>query len=363
MVFPRNSKWPGLLGEIWMTGNGVALQIHQSPSDLVNLEKDWEKLLERSSTNTIFQTWVWNRLWWKHFGRSRDLLLLTVRESGGKLLGIAPLFYTPDGDNQRTLQFVGGTDLSDYLDFIVARGSEASFYSAIADFLGSSPDLWDVLDLHCLPAESPTLKIFRKLCDQKGFRETLTIEDVCPRVELPSSWNEFLSGMSQKERHEIRRKIKKIQRESEEYRYIAIDSASFPEGIQSFLELHQKSDTQKMAFMNPERKRFFREMAWTLLQKGWLEILFLEADHNRLASLLNFRYRDTVYAYNSGYDPEFGRWSPGWVLISHSIQDAIQGGVKVYDFMRGNESYKYRFSARDKEIYNHVIQRREENPN
>ncbi len=346
-----------------MTANGVTLQIHQNLSDLVNLETEWKELLGRSATNTIFQTWQWNRLWWKHFGRPGELFLFCVRDSGDNLLGVAPLFYHLDRDQRKTIQFIGGTDLSDYLDFIVSEGSEASFYSAVVDFLSTHLDLWDVLDLHCLPPESPTLKIFRGLCKQKGFREILTVEDVCPRVKLPSSWNEFLAGMSQKQRHEIKRKINKIRRESEGCRYIAVDSASFPEGIQSFVDLHQKSNARKMDFMNTKRKGFFREMAWLLLQEGWLELVFLEANHHKLAGLLNFRYRDTVYAYNSGYDPEFSHWSPGWVLISHSIRNAIEGGARDYDFLRGNESYKYQFNARDTEIYNCIIQMGEEKGN
>ncbi len=112
-----------------------------------------------------------------------------------------------------------------------------------------------------------------------------------------------------------------------------------------------------MAFMNQKRKRFFLEMARIFLQKEWLELLFLEANDAKLAALLNFKYRDIVYVYNSGYDPEFSRWSPGWVLISYSIQYAIEGGIKNYDFLRGNESYKYRFGAKDFEVYRYTIKK------
>jgi len=343
-----------------MTTNRVRLQVHQRDSDLVDLREEWKDLLGRSATNTIFQTWEWNQIWWKHFGRSGGLFLLTVREPGGNLLGIAPFFRNLDVDNQKCIQFIGGTDLSDYLDFIVWQGKEFTFYSAVIDFFTSHPGLWDVMDLHCLPAGSPTVEGFRKSCKQKGLQERLAVEDVCPRTQLPSSWNEFLVGMSQKDRHEIKRKINKIRREAEDFRYFATTPAHFSENIESFLELHRKSDARKMAFMSLKKKAFFRAMVWNLLQEEWLELSFLEATCGKLASLLNFRYRDTVYVYNSGYDPAYGHWSPGWVLISHSIQDAIERGVKNYDFLRGNESYKYRFRAKDFEIYRYTIQRREE---
>ncbi|NIQ40172.1 MAG: GNAT family N-acetyltransferase [Proteobacteria bacterium] len=340
-----------------MAATAVTLLVHRDPSELGGMRKEWTALLGRSAINTVFQTWEWNHLWWKHFGHADRLLLLTVRDSGNEVLGIAPFFCDLDEGNRKRLQFIGSTDLSDYLDFIVCREEEPPFYSALVEFLGAHPELWDKVDLHCLPENSPTLKGFRDRCSRKGFRENLTVEDVCPQTALPSSWEEFLAGMTQKERHEIRRKINKIHREAEEYRYVTADSASFSKSIDAFLELHRKSDTSKMAFMDQKKTRFFREMAWTFLQAGWLELSFLEANHSKLASLLNFRYGGTVYVYNSGYDPQFGHWSPGWVLISHSIQDAIERGLRNYDFLRGNESYKYRFRAKDSEIYRYTIHR------
>jgi CelD/BcsL family acetyltransferase involved in cellulose biosynthesis len=326
----------------------------------MDLKEEWNKLLERSATNTVFQTWEWNQLWWKHFGPSEGLLLLIVRNSTGELLGIAPFFCDQEVDKQKRIKFLGGTDLSDYLDFIVCRGKEPLVYPAIANFLISHPDFWDTIELHCLPEGSPTLDVFRACWGEERFRESLSTEDVCPRAQLSASWNEFLASMSQKERHEIRRKINKIQREAEDFRYVATDSTGFPEAIESFLELHRKSDTGKMVFMSLKRAEFFREMAWTLLREGWLDLSFLEGNHRKLASLLNFTYRGTVYVYNSGYDPDFGHWSPGWVLISYSIQDAIERGMRIYDFLRGRESYKYRFRAKDFEIFRYTIQRREE---
>jgi CelD/BcsL family acetyltransferase involved in cellulose biosynthesis len=338
----------------------MRLELHQDPSDLIKLEVEWNNLLERGVTNTVFQTWEWNQLWWKHFGHLGRLLLLTVRDSEGGILGIAPLFQNSDGGSQKSVQFLGGTDLSDYLDFIVIRGKESVFYSAVAEFFRTHHGFWDVIDLHCVPATSPTIEWLDGFWQEREFQKTLSVEDVCPRTQLPSSWKAFLSGMRQKDRHEIRRKINKIGREAENYGYCATTLVSFPDDISSFLALHRKSAATKTAFMNTRREEFFRDVARRFLQKGWLELSFLEADRSRVASLFNFKYGDTIYVYNSGYDPEFRHWSPGWVLISHSIEDAIKRGVKTYDFLRGNESYKYRFKAENFEIYQYTIQRREE---
>jgi len=265
-----------------------------------------------------------------------------------------------EGDGPKRLGFLGGTDLSDYLDFIIRRGEEVPFFEAVADLITTHGELWDTLDLHCLPSDSPTLEHLVRICEKSGFPHTLVMEDVCPRVELPSSWETFLAGMNRKNRHEIRRKSKKIRREAGEYRYLNSSAPFILQDMESFIELHKKSDPAKAVFMNQTREDFFREMASCLHRAGWLDISFLEANGRRLAGLVTFKYGDSLYLYNSGYDKEFGHWSPGWVLISHSIEDAISKGVKTYDFLRGNESYKYRFGARDYVIYRYTVYRREE---
>ncbi len=342
-----------------MTTQGLKLQVHTGVLDLEQLKEEWEILLEKSATNTPFQTWEWQWLWWQHFGTG-ELLVLTVRAHGGDLLGIAPLFGDLDEHGQRCLRFIGGTEISDYLDFVVRRGEEPRFYRAFVDFLIQHPHLWDVIDLHGIPANSPSLDQLGELLPHEAYRQSVAVEDVCPRMELPKGWDEFLAGLGQKNRHEIRRKIKRIKREAGGYQYRVANPFSISEDFETFLELHKKSDTQKSVFMGPKNAAFFREMAASFNQKGWLDLSFLEANGSSLAGLLNFRYGDTVYVYNSGYDPEYSRWSPGWVLISDSIQDAIEKGMARYDFMNGDESYKYAFGAKDFQIYRYLVRREEE---
>ena len=98
-------------------------------------------------------------------------------------------------------------------------------------------------------------------------------------------------------------------------------------------------------------QEFFNEMARTLFARGWLELSFLEVAGVRAAAIMNFVYQNDVLVYNSGYDPiQYGAYSPGIVLFARSIQDAIAAQRQRYDFLRGNEEYKYRFGARDTQV-------------
>jgi CelD/BcsL family acetyltransferase involved in cellulose biosynthesis len=104
--------------------------------------------------------------------------------------------------------------------------------------------------------------------------------------------------------------------------------------------------------MTAQMEKFFLEICRRLLPTGWLQLQFLEVENVRAAAMLNFIYRNKVLVYNSGYDPEkYGQFSPGIILNARSIQDAIAAKRAVFDFLRGDEEYKYRFGAQNTHVY------------
>jgi CelD/BcsL family acetyltransferase involved in cellulose biosynthesis len=95
-----------------------------------------------------------------------------------------------------------------------------------------------------------------------------------------------------------------------------------------------------------------------MLEVGRLRLMFLTLDGEKAATLYAFEYDRRFWLYNSGYDPEsHAQLSPGWVLLSYAIQYAIATGCQVFDFMQGNEEYKYRFGGQDYQVM-HVVVRR-----
>ena len=69
-----------------------------------------------------------------------------------------------------------------------------------------------------------------------------------------------------------------------------------------------------------------------------------KANNARIAALYNFIYNDTCFYYQSGFDPVWAKFSPGTVLFSLSIQDAIENGMLEYDFLQGDEPYKFNWT-------------------
>lgn len=316
------------------------------------LREEWTRLLLNSASDTIFLTWEWQSLWWEFFGKGYQLLLLTARREE-ELVGIAPLFYADEG----IIRLVGGIEISDYLDIIALSGHEREVWSAFLAYLLEECS-WDTLDLHNLPAASPTREVLLSLEEEYGLKVEASLEDVCPLILLPETWEEYLQILDKKRRHELRRKLRKAQREARVDWYLVNEDADLASEMEKFLDLHQQSSPHKDQFMDQAMQRFFQAMAKSTFEAGWLRLGFILINGLKMATLLCFDYGDSILLYNSGYDPErYRALSPGVLATAHCIEEAIQQKKKVFDFLRGSEGYKYRLGAHDTEVYRLVISR------
>jgi len=323
-----------------------------------HLQPAWNRLLSQSASDTPFLTWEFQKTWWESFGQGRALRVITARQSGD-LIGIAPLYVETLPDGQQTLRLIGGLEVADYLDAIIPAGQERVVLPTLLDYLwDDAAYAWDLLDLHNVPATSPTREVFRSWAAQRGRRIDERVEEVCPILQLPSTWDAYLQSLDSKQRHEIRRKMRKIQTEAETRWHIVQEATALPQAVTDLIELHQKSRADKGEFMSEAMQDFFRALAHAAFATGWLQLSFLEINGQRAATLLCFDYRDSVLVYNSGFDPRaYSGLSPGVVLTAHCIENAIRLGRTKFDFLQGAEEYKYRFGAQDTYVYQLTLHR------
>jgi CelD/BcsL family acetyltransferase involved in cellulose biosynthesis len=149
----------------------------------------------------------------------------------------------------------------------------------------------------------------------------------------------------------VRRKLRRADAGTDPDFFIVTPDDDLQAEMQSFIDLHQKSTPEKDKFMDPQMQGFFFDVARVLQEQGWLQLAFVELDGERAASLLNFDYGGNILVYNSGYDPfNFRDLSPGIIVTARSIEHAIVLGRAKFDFLRGDEVYKYRFGAQDTEV-------------
>ena len=183
-------------------------------------------------------------------------------------------------------------------------------------------------------------------------------QDVCPVITLPPSWDDYLAGINKKQRHEIRRKMRKIEREAETEWYVVESEAEVSAAMAVFIDLHQKSTQDKEDFWNENMVAFFNAIAIETARAGWLKLYFIRVNGVNAAAMLCFDFNNEFLLYNSSYDPaQFFELSPGNVLTSYTIQHAISLGRARYDFLRGDEVYKFRFGAEPEPVFDLSISR------
>lgn len=314
-------------------------------------EGTWNGLLARMAAPVLFLTRHWQEHWWRAFAGGRRLRLYTVTDSTGQLMGLLPLYAESNG----TARIVGGVDVSDYLDLVAPAGGEEEVWAALLQHRSCEADVWD---LHCLPASSATVSLVPSLAPQYGLRARVSREERCPVLPLPATWDAYLEGLPGKDRHELRRKLRRLERElpGATVRWHA-SAEGVDEAMTAFLTLHRKSKPGKARFMDEGMEEFFRAVAGALAREGWLRLWFLEHEGRPLAAYLTYEYAGSVALYNSGFDPAHAALSPGIVLLSHVIKDAIARGFRRFDFLRGEEPYKYAFGATPEDLFNVVVAR------
>jgi CelD/BcsL family acetyltransferase involved in cellulose biosynthesis len=176
-------------------------------------------------------------------------------------------------------------------------------------------------------------------------------EDTAPCMDLPSDFETYLNGLPAKERHELRRKKRRAEREGTLSFERICETSRVMAAMPSFLSLFRISGGMKRSFLTAEREGFFLSLAEAFCGRGWLDLYVLSLNGNAIAYLLCFHYNQTLYLYNAAYDSRYAQVSPGIVAIAMCIEDAIRRGITRFDFLRGNETYKYRFGGRDHGIY------------
>ena len=312
--------------------------------------KLWNGLVEQSIADTPFSRYEYLREWWKTLGGgewlrpSVELVLISATEND-QLIGIAPLFIT-DYEDRRALLLIGSIEISDYLDLIVRRQDVHRFLSGLVDFLASSlGDRWSAIDWYNLPDDSPTLAALKADSETRGWIHSEAVYRPTPRIALNGSFDEYLARLEKKQRHEIRRKLRRAAESNLNVRFQLIGrDANIQAEMDSFFHL-MIQDPNKALFLKDSMRAQLTSTIRAAFDQGYLWLGFLEVDGVKVAASLNFDYKNKLWGYNSGVSRDHMELSPGWVLLANTIQWCCENGRTEFDFMRGDEEYKYRLGG------------------
>ena len=293
------------------------------------------------------------------------------------LVGIAP-FYTSFhlGTPLRRLAWMG-TGQSDYLGPLVLPEWEADAAHALCHYIREELRGWDMADLQQLRADCPLLtqqrgqwsvvsgqgeeKKRRKEEEEKGTgnreQETagtqLTIEnpsslpmEPCPYLTLPADWKTLTARLSKKMRSNLGYYERLLDKTFENVRFHCADEQTLEAGMTALFDLHQKRWNARWlpGVLGSKRvQAFHRDVARAFLANDWLRLHLLTVDGTIRATLYCFMWGGRTFYYLGGFAPELSKYSLGTLLTGKAIRQAIEEGCTEFDFLRGNEGYKYRW--------------------
>lgn len=310
-----------------------------------SLREEWERLQDDSSTDSFFASWTWCSTWVRHFGSDEQLALVTERDAGGALIGLAPLSITRGRAGIAQLGFIGAAAPVEHFDFIVKRGLEAVAVPAMLAKIEAIPH--DVLCLANILPDSPSLPLLRA----SGIAFEESEGHVAPVLELPGDMESVLAPLPKKKNERFRYYRRRIDRDfPNDWSCATATSASeIDDAFGVLVRLHQKHWTsrgERGAFADERLTAFYRDLAHCAAERGWLRMYRLIAGGKVVSVDFAFVYRGRFHHFINGTDFESEVDSPGAVLHYCMIERCIAEGVREYDMMWGEHEYKYDWGAR-----------------
>ena len=310
--------------------NSDAACIQREPAELAPA---WSALASSRRPPSIFLTPEWIAVARAH--ERTEPITLAIGDRG-----VAALAREAD----RTVTFAGG-ELTDEQDVIDRLGDETEVAAAVARWVASQQP--PRVRLQYVPEERPTLDAFTVALTDAGYRVARARQVVSLVLDLPDSYEAYVRSLGKQERHELRRKVRRLEPAGRAVFRFAAD-AERATVIDRFFALHRLSRGEKAGFMTPGVERFFRDVADALAPLDRLRLGVLSFDGADAAVLFGFALGRTIALYNAAYDPGLASLSVGIVSHAWAIRDAIASGYARYDLLRGGEPYKYALGAHDR---------------
>ncbi len=359
---PETSIAPPLVSSSRLT-----LEVVRSDESFDLLEQEWDTLAQCSASATIFQTFAWQRLWWKHFAHSGRTLYILVLRNDHEICGIAPCFLEQVRVFGRTilqrLRLIGAGDAfarshglflddgpSDFLDFLALPGHEGAVAAEFVDHILRTENGIHELELVNASPDSIARTYVIPALQSRGISLQASEADLCVRLAVPESMEAYFRQMGSS----VRRRFSQAARAYHNPQQFSVRCVETLEQLElelpRLVELHQRrwnSMGFPGLFLDRRSSHFQTEIAKRFLPTGRLWFRSVYADGECVAARLGFQYRNRFYDYLSGIDASHtaARYRPGLGLLLAMIEEASFKGFDRVEFLRGDEQYKLDFST------------------
>jgi CelD/BcsL family acetyltransferase involved in cellulose biosynthesis len=319
------------------------IKVVRSAGNMTNLLGEWSELWNVDPNATPFQNPIWLSLWNRHFG-GEPYILLCRRED--QLIGLLPLEIANHPLHQQA-QFIGN-GISDHLDALFLPGYETEASTVFWCELLDARNSWDQCVLQDLRASSPLFGHAPEQATRQGATPAPTLG-----LANCESIREAIPERQLKKLDYYRQRAAKAGATFEQ-----ASKDNFDALFSAFVRLHTRRWEMRGAsgvLSDRKVREFHREAAWEFLNAGLLRLYGLCLGGDVIATFYGFSAHQTTFYYLGGFEPRYSSLSPGLLMIGHAIEEAIREGDVCFDFLRGDEPYKYQWGACDTPKYSLIL--------
>lgn len=322
---------------------------------------EWRNLVFHSYANWIYSLPEWCLSWYKTLGNEGRLMVIIVKDKDGKLVGLAPMWEGPASLSELRVkkgEFISG-DQADYHDLIIQKGKEEAIAPILLDgimyFLGAV----NILEFKHIPHDSPNLDLIKRYLETKKAR-TFEKQDISPYYLFAQNYNEMESSWHSSHRGDIRRQKKKLNELGKLELKTYMDEKEILNDIEDFFNMHTdkwKSNGYPAMFLNPGNQAFYKEIVCSIGVKGGVHFSKLMIDGMPISYHFGFIRDNRFYWYKPAFKKEYKNYSPGKIHISLLMEALAQQNLKIFDFLIGDEAYKYQWDVKELFCNTIVIQK------
>jgi CelD/BcsL family acetyltransferase involved in cellulose biosynthesis len=323
----------------------LEVQILETQDAIEAIEPAWRDLWERDPAATPFQSPDWLVPWMLHLWGGGTLRVLAMRD-GGRLVAVVPLFLWGYGSQPRIVRVsLLGAGISDYLGMTADPEFADAAARSLYEWLADTTDEWNACDLEELRPGSALL----------GAQppETFAVDhspcSVCPVLTLPRDFDTLYESLDGRFRRNLRTAEHRLAGAgTSEIVQAARDCSELMDALFRLHSTRWRERGESGMLSAAALLRFHRETAERMFRCGTLRLAGLRLDGEIIAVQYNIFAKGCCYYYLSGFDPAYGRYSPGALLIAATIRQAFEEGARELDFLRNGEGFKYQWGARDR---------------
>jgi len=341
------------------------IKIVKNKDELCGMKQDWSVLHSKSKSNSPFSTWEWISNYEKILmGSHEELNIICIFNEGEKLIAVAPFMIKKErryGLEFNIIELIGsdGRIAADYMDIIIDPEYLDEGKRLLMNYLtGGTNSKWDAIRWSGILDDSKCWDLLRQLKNE-GYEAVEEPMDICPYITLPKTWEEYLDTLSKKSRYNVRKKRRDLEKEHKNTLFFIVsDEDSLVKAMEWTCQLHRSRMVMKgiKGFStSSEFWEFQKEVAKEFLAKGWLFLGVLEVDGSPVASQYGFKFNNKLFHYQTGFDPNYDKYSAGLVSTGFMIENALKEKVQEYDFLRGKEDYKFHWTQDVRTIYSALI--------